>query len=62
MKLLGDEDLELRELTDEELDLAWDLWFDLAQSTNEQDPLWTHGAFVLLTAEDLRGEAGAGAS
>ena len=28
------------------LDLAWDLWFDLAQSTNDADPPYTHGVFV----------------
>src|SRR5262249_35221456 len=40
----------LREMTDAELDLAWDLWFDLAQATNDFDPPYTHGAFVLCQA------------
>ena len=38
MQMLSEDDLNLREMTDEELDAAWDLWFDLAQETNEFDP------------------------
>lgn len=53
MRLLSEEDLDLRNLTKEELEAAWDLWFDLAQSTNDRDPLFTHGVFVDLTAKDL---------
>ena len=37
MQMLSDDDTNLAELSDEELDLAWDLWFDLAQSTNDAD-------------------------
>ena len=47
MKLLSDDDLDLEDLTDEELARAWDLWFDLAQTTNDDDPPWTHGVFLL---------------
>jgi len=47
MELLSEDDLNLKDMTREELDLAWDLWFDLAQATNDSDPLWTHGVFVL---------------
>ncbi len=47
MEMLGDDDLNLREMTPEELDLAWDLWFDLAQATNDFDPPHTHGVFVV---------------
>lgn len=46
MELLSEDDLNLAELTDEELALAWDLWFDLAQTTNDADPPYTHGVFV----------------
>jgi len=35
-------------LSDKELDLAWDLWFDLAQATNDWDPPYCHGVFVNL--------------
>lgn len=49
MKLLSDDDLDLAEMSDEELAAAWDLWFDLAQATNDADPPWTHGVFVGIT-------------
>ena len=55
MPMLSEDDLNLRELTDEELGRAWDLWFDLAQTTNEWDPPYTHGVFVRLARE---GECG----
>lgn len=47
MELLSEDDLNLKDMTPEELDRAWDLWFDLAQATNDFDPPWTHGVFVL---------------
>ncbi len=47
MEMLSEDDLNLKDMTPEELDLAWDLWFDLAQATNDFDPPWTHGVFVL---------------
>jgi hypothetical protein len=43
--MLSDDDVDLAELTDAELDQAWDLWFDLAQTTNDDDPAYTHGVF-----------------
>jgi hypothetical protein len=43
--MLSEDDRNLRELSDEELALAWDLWFDLAQTTNDADPPYTHGVF-----------------
>ncbi len=46
MQMLSEDDLNLREMTREELDAAWDLWFDLAQSTNDADPLYEHGVFA----------------
>jgi hypothetical protein len=48
MDNLSEDDLNLREMTEEELAAAWDLWFDLAQATNEFDPPYTHGVFVPL--------------
>ncbi len=53
MKMLSDDDLNLRNMSDEELAAAWDLWFDLAQSTNDADPPYTHGVFVNLGWEDV---------
>jgi hypothetical protein len=47
MAMLSEDDRNLRDLSDEELALAWDLWFDLAQTTNDADPLYSHGVFQL---------------
>lgn len=46
MQMLSEDDRNLRDLTREELDAAWDLWFDLAQSTNDADPLYEHAVFA----------------
>ncbi len=46
--MLSEDDLDVRGLSDEELAQAWDLWFDLAQSTNPFDPPYAHGVFVGL--------------
>lgn len=46
MSMLSDDDLNLRELSDDELVRAWDLWFDLAQVTNASDPAYSHGVLV----------------
>jgi len=51
MEMLSEDDLNLKEMTPEELDRAWDLWFDLAQATNDFDPPYTHGVFVLCDLE-----------
>jgi hypothetical protein len=53
MRLLSEDDLSLRGMSDEELSKAWDLWFDLAQHTNDHDPPYTHGVFVGLGKDDL---------
>ena len=53
MPMLSDDDLNLRDMNDEELERAWDLWFDLVQETNDHDPPYTHGVFAHLTREDL---------
>jgi hypothetical protein len=53
MKMLSDDDLNLKEMSDEELAAAWDLWFDLAQATNDSDPPYTHGVFVNLGWQDV---------
>jgi hypothetical protein len=47
MTMLSEDDRNLRDLSDEELALAWDLWFDLAQTTNDADPPYSHGVFQL---------------
>ena len=45
MQLLSDDDQNLRGMTWAELEAAWDLWFELAQHTNDFDPPYTHGVF-----------------
>lgn len=60
MPMLSDDDLNLHDMTDEEIDRAWDLWFDLAQATNEWDPAYSHGVFVGLEETARDGEAQAG--
>ena len=52
MEMLSDDDLNLRDLTDEELERAWDLWFELAQATNDWDPPYSHGVFVEPAGRD----------
>ena len=51
--MLSEDDLDLEGMSDDELAAAWDLWFDLAQATNESDPPYTHGVFVGLTWDDV---------
>ena len=53
MDMLSEDDLNLGELTDEEIERAWDLWFELAQTTNESDPPYAHGVFVGLESATL---------
>jgi len=55
MQMLSEDDLDLREMTDEELERAWDLWFDVAQSTNDADPPYSHGVLMGLGADRPRG-------
>jgi hypothetical protein len=53
MQMLSEDDRNLRGMTSEELAAAWDLWFDLAQSTNDHDPPYSHGVFVRLPAAPM---------
>ena len=55
MQMLSEDDLNLKQMTAEELERAWDLWFDLAQTTNDADPPYTHGVLVGIDAERARG-------
>ena len=47
MTMLSEDDRDLVGLSDLVLGLAWDLWFDLAESTNDADPPYSHGVFQL---------------
>ena len=55
MQMLSEDDVNLGGLSAEELDAAWDLWFDLAQTTNDSDPMYSHGVFVNAVT-DVSGE------
>jgi hypothetical protein len=46
-EFLSDEDLDLRSLSDEELDRVWTEWLMTAQVTNDQDRHeYSHGVFI----------------
>lgn len=45
-EFLSEEDLDLRNLSDAELEEYWNLWLEQAQVTNEADRhLYSHGVF-----------------
>ncbi|MFH0945792.1 MAG: hypothetical protein V2A76_11390 [Planctomycetota bacterium] len=45
-EFLSSEDLDLRNLTDDELFAYWDLWLEQAQATNDLDEFsYSHGVF-----------------
>jgi hypothetical protein len=45
-EFLSEEDLDLRNLSDEELIAWWNLWLEQAQATNDLDAhLYSHGVF-----------------
>lgn len=49
---LSEEDLDLENLSDEELLVYWNLWLKQAASTNELDAhIYNHGVFMLLEDE-----------
>lgn len=48
-EFLSQEDLDLQNMTSEELSAYWDLWLRQAQLSNEADrDSYSHGVFVLL--------------
>ena len=53
MTMLSDDDLNLEDMNEQELAAAWDLWFDLAQATNEHDPPYEHGVFAGASWEEI---------
>lgn len=51
-EFLSEEDLDLANLSEEELLAWWDEWLQLAQATNEADQnVYAHGTFVLFSEE-----------
>jgi hypothetical protein len=48
-EFLSEEDLDLVNLSDEELDYWWNAWFAQAQATNDEDKdSYSHGVFCLV--------------
>ncbi len=48
-EFLSEEDLDLKNLSDEELIAYWNYWLEQAQATNEQDKYtYSHGVFVTI--------------
>ena len=46
-EFLSEEDLDLQNLTEDELDAAWSAWLHQAQVTNEEDRFtYSHGVFT----------------
>lgn len=46
-EFLSEEDLDLKFLTDEELEAAWNAWLEQAQVTNKEDRhTYSHGVFL----------------
>ena len=47
-EFLSEEDLDLQNLSEEELYNYWNLWLEQAQATNDQDQNhYSHGVFTL---------------
>jgi len=52
-EFLSEEDLDLRSLTDEELDAVWMAWLRQAQITNDEDrDTYSHGVFTHEPVEE----------
>jgi len=47
-EFLSEEDLDLRNLTEEELYAWWNLWLEMAQASNDLDErTYSHGVFAV---------------
>lgn len=46
-EFFSEEDLDIANMSDEELDAYWNLWFEQAQATNDIDKnYYSHGVFA----------------
>lgn len=53
-EFLSEEDLDLANLSDEELTAWWNLWLEQAQATNKEDANeYSHGVFMLMNSRLL---------
>ena len=56
-EFLSEEDLDLANLTEEELIAYWNLWLEQAQATNDLDEaLYSHGVFERDPAVAVHGQ------
>ena len=56
-EFLSEEDLDLKNMTDEELFAYWDLWLLQAQATNDMDRYtYSHGVFAVEPGVPATGE------
>jgi hypothetical protein len=57
-EFLSEEDLDLKNLTDEELYACWNAWLERAQATNDADThLYSHGVFQVEPGYEGRVDA-----
>lgn len=55
-EFLSEEDLDLRNLSDEELIAYWNLWLEQAQITNDLDQhTYSHGVFTVEPSSKAKG-------
>ena len=58
-EFLSEEDLDLRNLTDEELLAYWEFWLFQAQATNDQDRYtYSHGVFTVEPGHEVQESEG----
>ena len=54
-EFLSEEDLDLRNLTEEELFEYWNLWLQQAQTTNDLDQhTYSHGVFTIEPPSEIK--------
>jgi hypothetical protein len=55
-EFLSEEDLDLVNLSEEELEAWWNLWLKQAQTSNQEDAFsYSHGVFMLMGDERVLG-------
>jgi hypothetical protein len=56
-EFLSEEDLDLENLSQEELYAWWNQWLELAQATNEEDANeYSHGVFMLMSERPAKNQ------
>ncbi len=56
-EFLSEEDLDLKNLSEEELYAYWDLWLEQAQASNDRDAhTYSHGVFSVEPRADADGD------